>query len=145
MMINVQLMLVELISFYLIFAQFCKIWGMTKCMHCTIPHLVKHSTALTEITEHYETCFCLLLSFSTDLVIDENRIIKLFYLSVRTLTTSQFRPFFFLANLDLFLWLIRSFLDFFLWLIRTFLDLFLWLIRTFFDLFHWLLRTLQIQ
>ena len=46
--------------------------------HRTIPHSVKHSTTLTEITEHYRTCFRLLPSFSTYLVTDENRIIMEF-------------------------------------------------------------------
>ena len=30
--------------------------------HHTIPHLVKYSTALTEITEHYRACFRLFLT-----------------------------------------------------------------------------------
>ena len=57
--------------------------GMTKCMHRTaphraIPHSVKYSSALTEITEHYRACFRLLPSFSTSLVVDETRIINFF-------------------------------------------------------------------
>ena len=44
--------------------------------HRTIPHSVKYSTALTEITEHYRACFHFLPRFSTSLIIDENGIIK---------------------------------------------------------------------
>ena len=38
--------------------------------HRTIPHSVKYSTALTEITEHYRACFRLLPEFVAKMKIE---------------------------------------------------------------------------
>ena len=59
--------------------------GMTKCMHRTMPHSVKYSTALTEITEHTEhVSVCCRMNISTSRVIVNNKIID------EHLTTSVF-------------------------------------------------------